>query len=76
MDLTPKEYLILEFLILNKGRPVSKFDIAEHVWGDSYDIFSTSNFVEVHIKNLRKKLQRYTQNQIIKTVRGFGYKID
>jgi len=64
--------MILEFLILNKGKPVSKFDIAEHVWGDSYDIISTSNFVEVHIKNLRKKIGK----DIIKTVRGFGYKID
>ncbi len=72
LDLTPKEYMILEFLILNKGKPVSKFDIAEHVWGDSYDIISTSNFVEVHIKNLRKKIGK----DIIKTVRGFGYKID
>ncbi len=72
LDLTPKEYLILEFLILNRGKPVSKYDIAEHVWGDSYDILSTSNFVEVHIKNIRKKIKK----DIIKTVRGFGYKID
>ncbi len=75
LDLTPKEYLILEFLILNKGKPVSKYDIAEHIWGDSYDIFSTSNFVEVHVKNIRKKLKKFTIKEIIETVRGFGYKI-
>ncbi len=76
LDLTPKEYAILEFLILNKGKPVSKYDIAEHVWGDSYDIFSTSNFVEVHVKNIRKKFQKLTNHIIIKTLRGFGYKIN
>ncbi len=76
IDFTPKEYMILEFLILNKGKPVSKFDIAEHVWGDSYDILSTSNFVEVHVKNIRKKLKNITYNEIIETVRGFGYKIN
>ncbi len=76
LDLTPKEYLILEFLILNRGKPVSKYDIAEHVWGDSYDIISTSNFVEVHVKNIRKKLSKLTDEQIIETVRGFGYKVN
>ncbi len=75
LDLTLKEFMILEFLILNKNKPVSKFDIAEHIWGDSYDILSTSNFVEVHIKNIRKKLQKFTDKKIITTVRGVGYKI-
>ena len=76
LDFTTKEYMIIEFLILNKGKPVSKYDIAEHVWGDSYDILSTSNFVEVHIKNIRKKLQKFSKSPIIKTERGFGYRID
>ena len=76
LDFTTKEYMIIEFLILNKGKPVSKYDIAEHVWGDSYDILSTSNFVEVHIKNIRKKLQKFSKSSIIKTERGFGYRID
>ena len=75
VELTPKEFSILEFLILNKNKPISKYDIAEHVWGDSYDIISTSNFVEVHIKNIRKKFSKITNNQIIETERGFGYKI-
>ncbi len=75
LDLTPKEYSILEFLILNKNKPVSKYNIAEHVWGDTYDIISTSNFVEVHVKNIRKKISKLTDNQVIETERGFGYKI-
>ncbi len=75
VELTPKEFNILEFLVLNKNKPISKYDIAEHVWGDSYDIISTSNFVEVHIKNIRKKFSKITKNQIIETERGFGYKI-
>ncbi len=69
--LTPKEYSILEFLFYNKNRVVSRLSIAEHVWGDQMDLFTMTNFVDVHIKNLRKKLgdgARYIQ-----TVRGLGY---
>ncbi len=75
MDLTKKEYSIVELLALNRNKPVSKYDIAEHVWGDTYDLIATSNFVEVHIKNIRKKFSKFTDKHIIETERGFGYKI-
>ncbi len=71
--LTTKEFAILEFLLHNRGRAVSRFVLAEHVWGDNFDSFSMSNFVDVHIKNLRKKLKTDDDQQLIKTVRGYGY---
>ncbi|TKB24274.1 response regulator transcription factor [Desulfopila sp. IMCC35006] len=74
--LTTKEFAILEFLLHNRGRAISRFVLAEHVWGDNFDSFSMSNFVDVHIKNLRKKLKTDDDRQLIKTVRGFGYIID
>ncbi len=55
VTLTSKEYSILEFLIYNKNRVLSRLSIAEHVWGDNFDLFNMTNFVDVHIKNLRKK---------------------
>ena len=69
--LTAKEYSILEFLLYNQNHIVSRMSIAEHVWGDNFDIFSMTNFVDVHIKNLRKKIG--DNKNLIKTVRGVGY---
>lgn len=74
--LTPKEFSILEFLLYNKGNAVSKSNLAEHVWGDDYDPFSMSNFIDVHIKNLRHKIQSPESDSIIKTIRGIGFIID
>ncbi len=76
VSLTAKEFAILEFLLHNRGRAVSRFVLAEHVWGDNFDSFSMSNFVDVHMKNLRKKLKTDDVEPLIKTVRGFGYIID
>ncbi len=73
IPLTAKEYAILEFLLYNKNRVVSRLSIAEHVWGDNFDLFTMTNFVDVHIKNLRKKLKDDQKKQIIRTVRGMGY---
>ncbi|MCA9741845.1 MAG: response regulator transcription factor [Deferribacteres bacterium] len=75
IELTPKEYAILEFLLYNKNRVVSRLSIAEHVWGDNFDLFSMTNFVDVHIKNLRKKISDETEKKIIQTVHGIGYTI-
>ena len=73
VDLTPREFSILEFLLYNKNRAVSRFSLAEHVWGDDFDPFSMSNFMDVHIKNLRRKIGDSGQGRIIRTVRGVGY---
>ena len=73
VDLTAREFSILEFLLYNKNRAVSRFNLAEHVWGDAFDPFSMSNFMDVHIKNLRRKIGDSGQGAIIRTVRGVGY---
>jgi len=64
---------LLEFLLYNKNRVLSRLSIAEHVWGDNFDMFSMTNFVDVHIKNLRKKLGDENDKKIVQTVRGVGY---
>lgn len=76
LSLTAKEFSILEFLLLNRGRAVSRFALAEHVWGDAFDPFSMSNFINVHISNLRKKLHLAEGEQLIKAIRGVGYLIE
>ncbi len=70
--LTPKEFAILEFLLYNKNRAVSRFSLAEHVWGDDFDPFTMSNYIDVHIKNLRHKIDD-AGGGIIRTLRGVGY---
>ncbi len=73
VELTAREFSILEFLLYNKNRAVSRFSLAEHVWGDAFDPFSMSNFMDVHIKNLRKKIGDAGHSTIIRTIRGVGY---
>jgi DNA-binding response OmpR family regulator len=72
IELTPKEFAILEFLLYNKNRAVSRFNLAEHVWGDAFDPFTMSNFIDVHVKNLRRKLGDSGSGTIIRTIRGVG----
>ena len=74
--LTPREFSILEFLLYNKNRVVSRFSLAEHVWGDNFDPFNMSNFMDVHIKNLRQKILSAGEPAIIQTVRGVGFVIE
>ncbi len=76
LELTQKEFSILEFLLHNRGRVVSRFTLAEHVWGNDFDPFSMSNFIDVHISNLRRKINEPEEEPLIVTVRGLGYKIE
>ncbi|WP_375162241.1 response regulator transcription factor [Fictibacillus sp. WQ 8-8] len=74
MELTKKEYGILEYLILNKDKIVSTEEIMEHLWDNSFDGFSNS--LKVHINSLKKKLAVFLGDQeVIKNKRGFGYYI-
>jgi DNA-binding response OmpR family regulator len=75
VELTPKEYAILELLLYNKNRVLSRISIAEHVWGDNFDLATMTNFVDVHVKNLRKKIDTDRGGSIITTIRGVGYVI-
>lgn len=76
IDLSQREFALLEYMMRNKGRTLSKEMIIQHVW--SYDADVLFNTVEVYIGYLRNKIDRPFKNQpqLIKTVRGFGYKLD
>ena len=71
IDLRPKEYALLEYLMRNSDRPVTRSLIIEHVWDIHFD--SISNVVEVHINSLRQKIDREFSPPLIHTVRGVGY---
>jgi DNA-binding response OmpR family regulator len=76
VNLTKKEYDLLSYLILNKGRILDRLQLVEHIWGSFYEDDFDSNYIEVHIKNIRKKLGEFDQTNWIKTVRGLGYKFE
>src|SRR5579862_2069338 len=71
ISLTHKEYALLEYLVRNAGRVVSRADIAEHVWDETFDPFS--NLIEVYINRLRRKVDDGSPRPLIHTRRGAGY---
>jgi len=76
LNLTIKEFEIFNYLVLNKNRVISRVNLTEHVWGDILEINSDSNFVDVHVKNLRKKLSAHAPIDWFETVRSIGYRIN
>lgn len=74
IDLRPKEALILEYLLQNAGRIISRGMILDHVWNTNYELYDT--VVLVHMKHLRDKVDGAFPNKLIKTVYGFGYTIE
>src|SRR5450432_1555236 len=75
VDLTEKEYHLLEYFIANKRRVLTKAAIAEHIWGDDYVHVSDYDCIYTHIRNLRKKLLDAGSGDYIKTVYGSGYRL-
>lgn len=73
IPLTSKEFSLLEYLLRNKGRPLSKDEIIGHVW--DYDADVLPNTVEVYIRYLRQKIDDPFDKPIIHTARGFGYSV-
>jgi len=71
IDLSPKEFSLLEFLMRNEGRAVTRTQILDHLWGYDYD--SESNLVDVYVAYLRRKVDKGHRVQLIRTVRGIGY---
>jgi len=71
INLTPKEFSLLEFLMRNKGRVVTRTTLIEHVWDMYFD--SDTNLVDVFISYLRKKIEPKGKSQLIYSVRGVGY---
>ncbi len=73
--ITKKEFDLIAYLILHRNRTLTRSQLSEHIWGsvvnDDYD----SNYIDAHIKNIRKKLNVYAAPDWLETVRGLGYKI-
>src|SRR5579864_683972 len=73
IDLTAKEYYLLEYLMSNAGRVLSRTMIIEHVWDQSFD--GITNIVDVYVRHLRNKVDDPYQQKLIRTIRGVGYTI-
>ena len=73
IDLTSKEYSLLEYLMSNAGRVLSRTMIIEHVWDQSFD--GITNIVDVYVRHLRSKVDDPYEQKLIRTVRGVGYKL-
>ena len=71
MSLTAKEFSLLEYLMLHAGQVISRSMISEHVWNDQFD--SMTNVIDVHIRNLRNKVDDGFKKKLIHTLRGSGY---
>jgi len=69
--LRSKEFILLEYLMLNAGEVISRAMISEHVWNEKFD--SMSNVIDVHVRNLRNKIDEGFKNKLIHTMRGSGY---
>jgi two-component system, OmpR family, response regulator len=76
IKLTKKEFDIFQYLVLNKNKVITRLQLTEHVWGDILEVNSDSNFIDVHVRNLRKKLDRHTTLEWFETVRNVGYRIN
>lgn len=73
INLTSKEFAIFEYLVTNLKQDLSREAIFNHVW--NYESHLINNVIDVHIKNIRKKISGKRRNNLIKTVRGYGYRL-
>jgi two-component system copper resistance phosphate regulon response regulator CusR len=73
IDLTSKEYALLEYLVSNAGRVLSRTMIIEHVWDESFQ--GLTNIVDVYVRHLRSKIDEEFPVKLLRTVRGVGYTI-
>jgi two-component system, OmpR family, copper resistance phosphate regulon response regulator CusR len=71
IDLTTREYALLEYLMLNKGKIISRVDISERVWGLNFD--TGTNVIDVYISYLRKKIDKDFSSKLLHTIVGMGY---
>jgi DNA-binding response OmpR family regulator len=74
--ITKKEFDLVAYMLLHKNRTLTRSQLSEHIWGsivnDDYD----SNYIDAHIKNIRKKLNAFSSPDWLETVRGLGYRIN
>ena len=73
IELTAKEFSLLEYLMINAGRVLSRTMIVEHVWDQSFE--GLTNIVDVYVRQLRKKIDDGREPKLFRTVRGVGYSI-
>lgn len=74
IELTSKEYALLEYMTANAGRVLSRTMIVEHVWDESFE--NLTNIVDVYVKHLRTKVDELSATKLIRTVRGVGYVLE
>jgi len=76
ISLTKKEFDIFQYLLMNKNRVLTRVQLTEHIWDNALEADYDSNYVDVHIKNLRKKLGQCAEVDWLETVRGIGYRMN
>jgi DNA-binding response OmpR family regulator len=74
VELTKKEYQLILYFVVNKGKVISKNALTRHLWGDDVNAQDNADIIYTHIKNLRKKLQESGAGDYLKAVYGMGYK--
>jgi two-component system copper resistance phosphate regulon response regulator CusR len=74
IEVSPKEYSLLEYLLLNQGRVLSRSMIIDRVWDQSFE--GLTNIVDVYVRQLRLKIDENFEPKLIRTIRGLGYSID
>ncbi|MFZ2287676.1 MAG: response regulator transcription factor [Bacteroidales bacterium] len=75
VEITRKEFDLLHYLVINQNKVLARHQLYEHIWGNTLDDQYDSNFIDVHIKNLRKKLNAHAPSPWLETVRGVGYRV-
>ncbi|MCB2377898.1 response regulator transcription factor [Hymenobacter sp. BT635] len=74
VSLSVKEFDVLSYLVLHKNRVMTRLQLTEHIWGNLPEAGFDSNYIDAHIKNLRKKLGALADVEWLETVRGVGYR--
>ena len=75
IELTKKEFDLLLYLVMNRNKVLTRHQLYEHIWGNILEDQYDSNFIDVHIKNVRKKLNLHAPTPWLETVRGIGYRV-
>lgn len=71
LELTAKEFSVLEYLAQYSGQVITRAMMMEHIWGSDFDTFS--NVIDVYVRNIRRKIEAHTKTNLIRTIRGKGY---
>jgi DNA-binding response OmpR family regulator len=75
VEITKKEFDLLYYLVINSNKVLARHQLYEHIWGNTLDDQYDSNFIDVHIKNIRRKLNAHAPTPWLETVRGVGYRV-